>query len=106
MATDSADLGTKTFPGQLRGNKDYPKESEQMVFIKDVLQRERLPTSPVFGVDLSGQSKGKAARVRRFQVHVLIGGHCREEGGELTRSEGSYMIFLGENRIFVWKQRL
>lgn len=97
-------LGTKTFPGQLKGNKDYPKESEQMVFIKDVLQQE-LPTSPAFGMGSSGQSRGKAALIRRFQVHALIGGHCHAEGGELTRSKWSYMIGLGKNRIFVWKQR-
>lgn len=54
-------LGTKKFPGQLKGNKDYPKESEQMVFIRDVLQQELLPTSPAFGVDSSRQSRGKAA---------------------------------------------
>lgn len=98
-------LGTKKFPGQLKGNKDYPKESEQMVLIKAVLQQELLPTSPPFGVDSSRRSRGKAAYVRRFQVHVLIGGHCHEGGGELTRSEGSYMVGLGENRVFVWKRR-
>lgn len=45
------------------------------------------------------------AEQRESWTHALIGGHCHAEEGELTRSEWSYMIGLGENRIFVWKQR-
>ena len=63
------------------------------------------PGQLAFGIGASGQRRGKAALIRRFQVYALIGGHCHAEGGELTKSEWSYMIGLGENRIFVWKQR-
>lgn len=64
------------------------------------VRQELLPSSPLFGRD---SRAGRA--VGELHIRGLIGGHCHEGGGELTKREASCMMGLGKKRIFVWQWR-